>query len=170
VRLGITTLVCLAFVALGGCSSSASTSTPSKTAGSTATGWDARGLASLDAARADLRRAFPGQCRNLDVYNHAEYVADNKILKTPVPAAVASCSVDTESLEMSAFRSAATRDAFIAERTARICARALSRRIPLAGLPWISTGTVSMQPDTQAGGQRIALATRSRFALRTCAR
>jgi hypothetical protein len=120
-------------------------------------GWSTTGFAQLESAKGRLRDAFPGACTTDFTYERADYVADdNQILKTLVPNAVGQCDVGTENLEISVFPNAATRDRFITQRMTALCTRAASRHIELMPIPWITYDSVAMQPDTAAGGQRIA--------------
>ena len=163
-----TALLCVLRVGLLAACGSGSSSKGATTTAVTARGWSPAGVATIAQVRARLSTAFPGSCRDYLLYDYKGYVTDdNAVLKTPVPAAVASCTVSKESLEISAFPTPAARDQFVALRTSRLCVRARSRHIKV-GLPWISLGSVSLQSDTEPGGRAIAAAVGARFHFSTC--
>jgi hypothetical protein len=153
----IATACLLAALVGAACGSSTPAAGPAAGSAPGTHGWSKSGYAALQAAKARLRAAFPGQCANNFTYERAGYVSDdNRILKTLVPDAVGQCDVGTENLEISVFPDAKTRDTFITQRVTRLCARGASKNLLLPPIPWITYGAVAMQPDTVAGAQRMA--------------
>jgi hypothetical protein len=165
----IATACLLAALVGAACGSSTPTAGPAAGSAPGTHGWSKSGYAALQAAKARLRTAFPGQCANNFTYERAGYVSDdNRILKTLVPDAVGQCDVGTENLEISVFPDAKTRDTFVTQRITRLCQRTKKQGIRFDGVPWITYGSVAMQPDTPAGGQRIAAKLGATATMRTC--
>jgi hypothetical protein len=125
---------------------------------STPKAWDAKAVADVRAAAASVKTKLPGECTDVAVADHDTYVANAKQLGGAMPRAVATCQVSGEAIEISAFADAGARDAFLTDRTKRVCDASSGTRARSHGLRWVVDGDWSMQPDTQAVGERLATA------------
>lgn len=131
--------------------------------------WSAPAVATTKALSNKLAAAFKGDCTDYGTLDRVTYLSSaGKIHSTIVPQAVANCTVLTEGIEISIFPSAATRDAFIKQRSDILCARAAKAKVVFPGLHWVVASNWSMQPDSEGVSRRIAAALDAKYVLRAC--
>jgi hypothetical protein len=140
----------------------------STTVTTVAGGWDEAAAAELDAVGALVSKALPGQCEELAPLPYPEYQNTARLLKFDPPLAVSNCDAGGEDLEFSAFADAATRDAFVRDRTDLICERAKKSKVTVDGLHWIVGGDWSIQSDTQGMGRQVARALNVKYEAEAC--
>ncbi len=130
--------------------------------------WDASHVSQVRTLAGELARAFPGDCRDLKIYDRNTYVNGNHAVDLATPEAAGSCTVKTETIEITSYASASDRDRFVTGRERSLCGRAASVHLPFPGLRWVVGGTWAMQPDSEPVSQQIAAALHATYRPTQC--
>ena len=130
--------------------------------------WDAKGEADVRAAAKTIAAKFPGPCGDFAMLNRLEYVSSSKLIHSPLPLAAGHCSALGDDVEVSAFASAKSRDDFVQARGRILCQRSAASKSNLPGLRWAVGGNISIQPDTEGVGRRLATSLGYRYVLTAC--
>lgn len=137
--------------------------------------WDPDAASTVQSLAGDLDAKVAGGCTNLRPTNFATFAMSvRRAGFHEVPQAQASCDIGDESVEISAFRTDADRDAYVDDRTKVICRIALHPRDPsktikgFPGLRWVLGDGYTVQIDTQQTGRVVATALDGTYAGRPC--
>jgi hypothetical protein len=143
---------------LGGCGKS----------GTVSPDWDPSAARVTAGLARQLAREVRGSCIDYALLERVTYVDNSTRIHAPIASAAGSCTVLTETVEISAFADAKHRDQFVADRGRIICQRAAKAKAALPGLHWVVGGNWSLQPDTEGLGRRLAAAFKARYVLTPC--
>jgi len=138
--------------------------------------WTTAGLAQAHATADALARAIPGQCTDAADNDFTRFPLSMKQFNSPVvPTGQLLCTINDETVEISAFANAKDRDRYVDDRSTGICARAAEmakkdkKPFLISGLRWVSgAGNITVQPDSEGLARQIAGITKGRYVPRSC--